>query len=111
MAWEEVYYEHYLENMHGVYWEEEKVLPYIVVFRHSVGDVMANMENFSDFLISEGFMRTNWGDMTTAVLVNMRFRKFAMMNKPANHSSVDNRNYTEAEFINEIFEPWKALQE
>ena len=112
MSWQEVYYEHCKENIRGAYWKEEKVLPYVVCFRRTDGGKSKdNMERFSKFLITEGFQRVNWGDMTTAVLVNLKFKKFAMMEKPATHSCVNSRDYTEAEFISEVFEPWKAEQE
>jgi len=106
MPWEEVYYEHYKENMCGKYWEEEKSLPYVIGF-----ETVEERDEFGEFLSSEGFERMNWGTSTRGMLVNMKFLRWAAMEKAAGHSSIDGRSYKPDEFVREILEPWKISRE
>lgn len=54
---QEVYYEHYAENMTGEYWKEEKQLPYMVL-EHDI----TRREEFKACLIEQGFRCYAWND-------------------------------------------------
>lgn len=95
--WQEVYYEHYSENMTGNYWEEEKHLPYMVLERDKT-----RREEFKEHLIEIGFKCCAWNDEYPGILVNTKFMRFAMIHRPCNFSHLDNKNYSINEFKEKI---------
>lgn len=99
----EVYYEHYAKNCNGHYWgAEEKQIPYMVLIKDR-----DKREAFHDFLKNEGFSCVSWNRDYPGVLVNMRLRRFALITKACKHSCVNDRNYTEEEFLSEVYAHWK----
>lgn len=102
--WQEVYYEHFASNHDKAYWEEEKVLPYIIGC-----DSPDDRNEFGEFLSSEGIKKVGGGGSTTrALLVNLEFKRWTPMQKAATHSCVNDRGYTKEEFLSEVYEPWKS---
>ena len=95
----ELYYEHYVQNCCGRYWEEQKSIPYMVLF-----DDGEKMMKFRDFLLSEGFRAvTGMSGYPGGVLVNMELRRFGQIFYACKYSCVNDRNYTPEEFMNEVY--------
>ena len=92
--WHKVYYEHYGDN---TYVEEKKVLPYMV--RETNKD---KREAFRDYLIEKGFECCSWNDSYPGILVNIEFKRFAMIHRPCSFSRKNDRDYTISQFKYEI---------
>ena len=93
----EVYYEHYAEKCNDAYWEEEKILPYMVLERDK-----EKREEFKTYLLSIGYRCCTWNDYYPGVLVNTRFKRFALIHRACNFSHVENKNYSIEEFKEKI---------
>lgn len=94
----EVYYEHYMENCMGRYWEEEKYIHYMVNIHDK-----NKREKFRRFFESESFTCVDWNPDYTGVLVNIKLRRFALIYMACRHSCVDERPYTPEEFMDEVY--------
>lgn len=100
----EVYYEHYAENCRGRYWElEEKSIPYMVLF-----PTVEEMHCFMKDLQRDGLRCVGGNSDYRGLLVNLELKRFAVIKRACKHECVDDRNYTPAEFIAEVYEGWKA---
>ena len=93
----EVYYEHYKENCRGPYWEEEKILPYMVLERDK-----EKREEFRTYLLSIGYRCCSWNDSYPGVLVNTKLKRFALITKAASFGHLDGKNYSIEEFKEHI---------
>ena len=94
-----VYYKHYEENCTKNYWDlEEKVLPYMVLICNK-----EEREAFRQFLESENFVCVTWNSLYPGVLVNMQFRRFALIHRPCHFSCVNDRDYSVDSFMNEVY--------
>lgn len=95
----ELYYEHYADNCHGIYWDmSSKSLPYMVLIHD-----FEKRQKFHDFLKSEGFQCVTWNYEYPGVLVNMNFRRFGLICRACRYGCVNNRNYSLEEFMSEVY--------
>ena len=102
----EVYYEPYAENCRGKYWEiEPKQTSYMVLIRDA-----EKRNAFKDFLTEKGFRCVVWNQDYPGVLVNIKIKRFTLIEKAYKHSCVDDINYTLEEFMSEVFYPWEIAQ-
>ena len=95
--WHKVYYEHYGDGTYEDYWEEKKVLPYMVRETNK-----EKREAFKEYLIEKGFECCGWNDSYPGILVNVEFKRFAMIHRPFSFSHKNNRDYTISQFKYEI---------
>ena len=95
----EVYYENYAANAQGLYWEEQKSLPYMVLVREK-----PKREHLKQILKSKGFRCVAWNDDYPGILVNTNLKRFGMIHAACKHACINDRNYSFDEFIDEILE-------
>lgn len=93
----EVYYKNYKENCMGAYWKEERVLPYMVHIRD-----FKERESFKNYLINNGYKCVEWDDSYPVVLINIEFKKFALIRHADSHNCVGDRIYSKSEFLSEV---------
>lgn len=89
----EVYYEHYAENSRGHYWEEEKSIPYMVLFPSNEA-----MQRFIEKLTAQGYCCVSNNTGYRALLVNTTLKRCGVITRACKHSCVNDRNYTQEEF-------------
>ena len=93
----EVYYEHYAEKCNDAYWEEEKILPYMVLERDK-----EKGEEFKTYLLSIGYRCCSWNDSYPGVLVNTKLKRFALITKAASFGHLNCKNYSIEEFVDKF---------
>ena len=95
----EAYYEHYAENCRGHYWEEEKTIPYMVLFPSNEA-----MQRFIEKLKTRGYSCVSNNTGYRALLVNTTLKRCGVITKACKHSCVNDRNYTEEDFEKEVLQ-------
>ena len=95
-------------NLNEVYYgnaegEGKKVLPYAIRFKSP-----DELGKFGDFLAKEGFSSVAQVMTQSVMLVNMAFKKWTTPQAPCKHGHVNDRFYSEGEFMKEVFLHWKA---
>lgn len=102
--WQEVYYEHYVENCRGLYWEEEKQLPYSVKCKS-----VQEKEQLEQLLRFDGFKCVGSSD-SIALLINLKLKKYCGYPKAVTMSCISNRSFSVENFLAGIYNPWYANQ-
>ena len=93
--WQSVYYEHYEENCLGVYWEEQKVLPYSVKCKD-----FAEFKSLINRIKRRGYKCVEQIEGQYAVLINTKLKRWCTYPKPVSMSCIDNKTLTVEEFMN-----------
>ena len=102
--WQEVYYEHYVENCRDRYWEEEKQLPYSVKCKS-----VQEKEQMEKLLKYDGFQCVCSTDCM-ALLINLQLKKYCSYPKAATMSCINHRSFSVENFLVEIYHPWYSAK-